>query len=65
MLVQKAYNLGELEPTLAMVAITHDIPMVHKLDQNPLEVIKTGDYIKMDATEGIVEVIKKGESQVG
>lgn len=45
-----------------MVAITHDIPMVHKLDQNPLEVIKTGDYIKMDATEGIVEVIKKGES---
>jgi len=52
----------EVEPTLAMVAITHDIPMVHKLDQNPLEVIKTGDYIKMDATEGIVEVIKKGES---
>jgi hypothetical protein len=24
-------------------------------------VIKTGDYIKMDATEGIVEVIKKGD----
>jgi len=35
--------------------------MVHKLDQNPLEVIKTGDYIKMDATEGIVEVIKKDD----
>lgn len=48
----------EVEPVMAMVAIRNDIPMVHKLDQNPLEVIKTGDYIKMDATEGIVEVIK-------
>jgi len=50
----------EVEPVMAMVAIRNDIPMVHKLDQNPLEVIKTGDYIKMDATEGTVEVIKKG-----
>ena len=49
----------EVEPVMAMVAIMNDIPMVHKLDRNPLEVIKTGDYIRMDATEGIVEVIKK------
>ena len=52
----------EVEPVMAMVAIMNDIPMVHKLDKNPLEVIQTGDYIKMDATEGIVEIIKKGES---
>jgi predicted aconitase with swiveling domain len=49
----------EVEPVMAMVAIMNGIPMVHKLDKNPLEVIQTGDYIKMDATEGIVEVIKK------
>jgi len=48
----------EVEPVMAMVAIMNDIPMVHKLDKNPLEVIQTGDYIKMDATEGTVEVIK-------
>jgi predicted aconitase with swiveling domain len=51
----------DVEPVMAMVAIMNDIPMVHRLDQNPLEVIKTGDYIKMDATEGVVEVTKKGE----
>jgi len=51
----------EVEPTLAMVAITHDIPMVDELDQDPLKVIHTGDQIKIDATEGIVEIIKKGE----
>lgn len=49
----------EVEPVMAMVAIMNDIPMVHMLDQNPLEVLKTGDYIKMDATRGTVEVINK------
>ncbi len=48
----------EVEPVIAMVAIMNDIPMVHKLDRDPLTVIKTGDYIRMDATAGIVEVIQ-------
>jgi predicted aconitase with swiveling domain len=50
----------DVEPVMAMVAIMNDIPMVHRLDKNPVEVIKTGDYIKMDATEGTVEIIDKG-----
>jgi predicted aconitase with swiveling domain len=50
----------EVEPVMAMVAIMNDIPMVHKLEKNPLEVINTGDYVKMDADEGIVEIIKSG-----
>ncbi len=49
----------EVEPVMAMVAIMNDIPMVHRLDKNPLEVIKTGDYIKMDATGGTVEIVNK------
>jgi predicted aconitase with swiveling domain len=49
----------EVEPVMAMVAIMNDIPMVHKLDGNPSEMIQTGDYIKMDATAGIVEVTSK------
>jgi predicted aconitase with swiveling domain len=49
----------DVEPVMAMVAIMNDIPMVHRLDQNPLEVLKTGDYIKMNATKGVVEIINK------
>lgn len=49
----------EAEPIIGLAAITADIPMVDKLDKNPLEAIKTGDYVKVDATKGIVEVIKK------
>lgn len=51
----------EAEPVIAMVAIANDIPMVHLLNKNPIEVIKTGDYVKMDATAGKVEVIPKGK----
>jgi predicted aconitase with swiveling domain len=50
----------DVEPVMAMVAIMNDIPMVHRLDKNPLETIKTGDYIKMDATAGTVEIIGRG-----
>ena len=50
----------EVEPVMAMVAIMNDIPMVHKLDKNPLEIIKTGDCIIVDATANTVEVTKSG-----
>ena len=46
----------QAEAILAGAAITAGIPMVDKLDRNPLEVIKTGDYVKVDATAGIVEI---------
>lgn len=49
----------EAESIIASVAITASIPMVHKLDKNPLEVIKSGDYVKVDATAGIVEIVGK------
>jgi predicted aconitase with swiveling domain len=44
------------DPIVAIGAIIGNIPMVHKLDQNPLELIKTGDYVEVDADQGIVKV---------
>ena len=41
---------------IAVGAIISDIPMVHKLDQNPLEVIKTGDRVELDADQGTVTI---------
>lgn len=37
-------------------AIFCNIPMVDQLDPNPLELIKTGDHVEIDADEGIVRV---------
>jgi hypothetical protein len=32
---------------------------VDRLDQDPVKVIETGDWVKVDAAKGIVEVTKK------
>ena len=47
----------EREPILAAAAMTAGIPMVDRLDKNPLEAIKTGDYVKVDAFAGTVEIV--------
>jgi predicted aconitase with swiveling domain len=51
----------ECEPIIALGAIMADIPMLDKLDKNPVDIIKTGDYVKMDADEGVVEIMEKGD----
>jgi len=46
----------ETEAILATGCVISDIPLVDKLDQNPVEVIKSGDHVVVRASEGIVEV---------
>jgi len=41
---------------MSQAAILNGIPMIHALDQNPLEAIKTGDYVKVDGDLGTVEI---------
>ncbi len=44
------------DPVVAVGAIISNIPMIDKLDRNPLELIKTGDYVELDADKGIVKI---------
>ncbi len=46
-------------PVWVVIAIAINIPLVDRLDKNPCEVIETGDWVKVDAQKGIVEVTKK------
>jgi len=55
----------EAEPVIALSAITADIPMVDRLEKNPLDVIDTGDYVKVNATKGIVVVVKLPRQEPG
>ena len=43
---------------VAIGAILSSIPMVDRLDCNPFEVIKSGDFIEVDADQGIVRIKK-------
>jgi hypothetical protein len=47
------------DPIVALGAIVSDIPMVDRLARNPLELIKTGDLVEVDADHGIVKVMSK------
>ncbi len=46
----------ESEIIIAVGAIISEIPMVDRLDKNPVENIKTGMKVKVDADKGIVEI---------
>lgn len=49
------------DPIIALGAIISNIPMVDRLDGNPLELIKTGDHVCLDADNAIVKIRSKLE----
>jgi hypothetical protein len=55
----KAMLNVKTHPVYAYASIALNIPTVDELDQNPCEVIETGDWVKVDAEKGIVEITKK------
>lgn len=48
---------AEAESIVVIGAIVADLPMVDQVD---ISQIRTGDYIILDATNGIVEIVNKG-----
>ena len=52
----------EAEPIIAVGAAMGNIPLVDRLDANPLEAIANGDYVKIDGDQGIVEINKRKEN---
>ena len=53
------------EGVVAVSAIITDTPMVHELERDPLELIKTGDFVKINADEGFVEIEAKSDNEKG
>jgi hypothetical protein len=48
-----------LQAIIAVGAAMGNIPLVDRLDKNPLEVIATGDHVRIDGDQGIVEITKR------
>ncbi len=51
----------QADPIVTVGAIISNISMVDKLEENPLEIIKTGDTVEVDADRGIVRVSPKSK----
>jgi predicted aconitase with swiveling domain len=47
------------EGVVAVSAIITGTPMVHRLEEDPLEAIETGDVVRIDADKGFVEIVRK------
>jgi predicted aconitase with swiveling domain len=55
----KAMVNVKTHPVFAYASIVLGIPTVDGLDQDPTRVIRTGDWVKVDAEKGIVEITRK------
>ncbi len=56
----KAMIFNIMTTKIALGAVVTRVPAVTELDQDPLEVIQTGDRVKVDGDNGIVEIIRAG-----
>ena len=54
----KALVFNEMTTKVALGAVVMRVPSVTDLDRDPLEVIETGDWVKVDGDAGTVEVRK-------
>jgi predicted aconitase with swiveling domain len=65
----KAMLFTEMTSKVALGAVVMRVPSMTDFDINPLEVIETGDWVKVDADRGVVEVrkaaIQRGALQTG
>ena len=46
----------DADTRLIAAAMYCGIPLVDRLEENPLEVISTGDLVRLNASEGVVEI---------
>ena len=54
----KAMIFNVMTTKIALGAVVTRVPAITDLDQDPLEVISSGDWVKVDADNGIVEITK-------
>jgi predicted aconitase with swiveling domain len=55
----KAMVFTTMTTKIALGAVVMHCPSVTDLDQDPLALIETGDWVRVDADRGIVEVTKR------
>jgi predicted aconitase with swiveling domain len=57
----KGMIFNRMTTKIALGAVVTHAPAVTDLDQDPLSVIETGDWVEIDADHGIVKVTKQRE----
>ncbi len=56
-----AWIFTKLDSRAGVAAVVLNIPTITDLERDPFELIKTGDWVKVDGDKGIVEITPKEE----
>jgi predicted aconitase with swiveling domain len=56
-----AMLFNEMTTKMALGAVVTHAPAMTDFDRDPLELIATGDWVKVDADRGIVEITKRAD----
>jgi uncharacterized protein len=59
----KAMLFNKMTAKAALGAVVTRVPTMSDFDRDPLKVIETGDWVKVDADNGVVEVTKKADAR--
>jgi len=54
----EAMIVKDVETVLVVSAFIAKVPLVDRLEKDPFEVIRTGNFVKVDAKKGIVTITK-------
>lgn len=54
----KALIFNQMTTKVALGAVVMRVPSITDLDRDPLELIESGDWVKVDADRGVVEIRK-------
>lgn len=52
--------ISKINPQTALASVVMHTPAVTELNQDPIEVIDSGDWVKVDGDAGAIEIIKRG-----
>ena len=55
----KAMVFNVMNTKIALAVVVSHVPCVTALDQDPVEVIRTGDLVRVDGDRGVIEILKR------
>ncbi len=58
-LAPQAMIVKDVETVLVVSAFIAKVPLVDRLEKDPFEIIRNGDFVKVDAEKGTITIMKK------
>lgn len=55
----KAMIVKDVETVLVVSAFIAKVPLVNKLEKDPFETIRTGDFVRVDAEKGLITIARR------